>query len=71
MQIGNSRSTELSLLGVGTGQIVGDNNTQNIKVLLEGREGLTHSVVHDLLALLSTMDRCALTRSSHSIPPSA
>lgn len=52
MQIGNSRSTELSSLGVGTGQIVGDNNTQNIMVRLGGREGLTHSVVHDLLALV-------------------
>ena len=52
MQIGNSRSTELSSLGTGTGQIVGDNNTQNIMVWLDGREGLTHSVVHDLLALV-------------------
>lgn len=52
MQIGNSRSTELSSLGVGTGQIVGDNNTQNIMVWHCDREGLTHSVVHDLLALV-------------------
>lgn len=52
MQIGNSRSTELSSLGIGTGQIVGDNNTQNIMVWHCDREGLTHSVVHDLLALV-------------------
>ena len=59
MQIGSSRSTELSSFGTGTGQIVGDNNIQNIKVLLGGREGLTHSVVHDLLALVYNGPLCA------------
>lgn len=68
MQIGSSRSTELSSLGVGTGQIVGDNNTQNIMVRLGGREGLTHSVVHDLLALVYNGPLCADSELSLDAP---
>ena len=52
MQIDSSRSTELSSLGTGTGQIVGDNNTQNIMLRFGCRDGLTHSVAHDLLTLV-------------------
>ncbi len=68
MQIANSRSTELSSLGAGTGQIVGDNNTQNIMVRLGGRDGLTHSVVHDLLALVYNGPLCAESELSLDAP---
>lgn len=68
MQIGSSRSTALSSFGAGTGQIVGDNNIQNIKVLLGGREGLTHSVVHDLLALVYNGPLCAESELSLDTP---
>lgn len=68
MQIGSSRSTSLSSFGTGTGQIVGDNNIQNIKVLLGGREGLTHSVVHDLLALVYNGPLCAESELSLDTP---
>lgn len=68
MQIGSSRSTALSSFGTGTGQIVGDNNIQNIKVLLGGREGLTHSVVHDLLALVYNGPLCAESELSLDTP---
>lgn len=70
MQIGSSRSTELSSFGTGTGQIVGDNNIQNIKVLLGGREGLAHSVVHDLLALVYNGPLCAESELSLDTPVS-
>ena len=52
MPIASSCSTELSSLGFGTGQIVGDNNIQKIMMQIGSKEGLTHSVVHDLLALV-------------------
>lgn len=68
MQIGSSRSTALSSFGTGTGQIVGDNNIKNIKVLLGGREGLTHSVVHDLLALVYNGPLCAESELSLDTP---
>lgn len=68
MQIANSRSVDLSSVGVGTGQIVGDNNTQNIMVRLGGREGLTHSVVHDLLALVYNAPLCAESELSLDTP---
>lgn len=68
MQIDSSRSTALSSFGTGTGQIVGDNNIQNIKVLLGGREGLTHSVVHDLLALVYNGPLCAESELSLDTP---
>lgn len=68
MQIANSRSVDLSSVGVGTGQIVGDNNTQNIMVRLGGREGLTHSVVHDLLALVYNGPLCAESELSLDTP---
>lgn len=70
MQIGSSRSTELSSFGTGTGQIVGDNNIQNIKVLLGGREGLAHSAVHDLLALVYNGPLCAESELSLDTPVS-
>ena len=68
MQIANSRSVDLSSVGVGTGQIVGDNNTQNIMVGFGGREGLTHSVVHDLLALVYNGPLCAESELSLDTP---
>lgn len=68
MQIANSRSVDLSSEGVGTGQIVGDNDTQNIMVRLGGREGLTHSVVHDLLALVYNGPLCAESELSLDTP---
>ena len=68
MQIDSSRSTALSSFGTGTGQIVGDNNIQNIKVLLGGREGLTHSVVHDLLALVYNGPLCDESELSLDTP---
>lgn len=68
MQIANSRSVDLSSVGVGTGQIVGDNNTQNIMVGFGGREGLTHSVVHDLLALVYNVPLCAESELSLDTP---
>lgn len=68
MQIGSSRSTALSSFGTGTGQIVGDNNTQNIMVRLGGREVLTHSVVHDLLALVYNGPLCAESELSLDTP---
>lgn len=68
MQIASSRSVDLSSVGVGTGQIVGDNNTQNIMVGFGGREGLTHSVVHDLLALVYNGPLCAESELSLDTP---
>lgn len=68
MQIANSRSVDLSSVGVGTGQIVGDNNTQNIMVRLGVKDGLTHSVVHDLLALVYNGPLCADSELSLDAP---
>lgn len=52
MPIGSTRSIELLSQGSETAQIVGDNNTQNITLQLGARQGLTHSVVYDLLVLV-------------------
>lgn len=68
MQIANSRSVDLSSVGVGTGQIVGDNNTQNIMLRLGVKDGLTHSVVHDLLALVYNGPLCAGSELSLDAP---